>query len=209
MPTVLCSDPSVGAPSLRAALAARRARADRAVPAAPGLPRCCASRNDGNGQSEWRLALEDHGGWVMTGRCRPGACPALADGGVTASVTADGAYDGKANCAASAARRRHPPPEVIVAPRAPAVRGQDKNGCGGQGTRDRRIQLMAGRERMGWQQVAGHGRRNHAGTAMTRCMHLIGSWLRGRSLPVQRGEAAIAVPGHDGSGCKTRLRRVA
>jgi len=61
-----------------------------------------------------------------------------------------------------------------VAPRAPAVQGQDKNGCGGQGTRDRRIQLMAGQERMGWQQVAGHGRRNHAGTAMTRCMHLIG-----------------------------------
>jgi len=52
---------------------------------------------------------------------------------------------------------------------------------------------MAERGRMGWQKATGCGRRNQAETAMARYTNLIGPKLRGRSLPGQQGEAAIAV----------------
>ncbi len=45
---------------------------------------------------------------------------------------------------------------------------------------------------MGWPRATGCGRRNQAGTATSRCRHLIASKLRTRSLPARRGEAAIA-----------------
>ncbi len=59
--------------------------------------------------------------------------------------------------------------------------------------RDRHIQLMAERGRMGWQRATGYGRRNQAETAVSRYKHLIGPKLRTRSLPAQRGEVAIAI----------------
>jgi len=119
--------------------------------------------------------------------------------GVIASVTADGAYDGKPTCAAAAARQPHPPPDVVVPPRASAVRSSD--GGGAQSPRDRHIGLwepggsldIAERGQMGWQRVTDHGRRSQAGTAMSRHEHLIGPKLRARSLPAQQGEAATAV----------------
>ncbi len=113
--------------------------------------------------------------------------------GVIASVTADGAYDGEPTYAAAAARQRHPPPEVVVPPRASAVPSLDGGNGGIQSPRDRHIQLMAERDRMGWQRATGYGRRNHAETAMARYKHLIGRKLRARSLPAQKGEVAIAV----------------
>jgi hypothetical protein len=112
---------------------------------------------------------------------------------VIASVTADGAYDGEPIYAAAAARQHHPPPDVVVPPRASAVLSSDGSDSNAQSPRDRHIQLMAGRDRMGWQRATGYGRRNQAETAMSKYKHLIGPKLRARSLPAQRGEVAIAV----------------
>src|SRR3978361_79400 len=64
---------------------------------------------------------------------------------------------------------------------------------GGQSPRDRHIQLMAERGRMGWQKATECGRRNQAETAMARYKHLIGPKLRARSLLAQQGEVATAV----------------
>ena len=113
--------------------------------------------------------------------------------GVIGSVTADGAYDGEPTYAAAAARQCHPPPDVVVPPRASAVPSLDKDDSRLQSQRDRHIQLMTERGRMGWQRATGYGRRNHAETAMARYKHLIGPKLRARSLPAQEGEVAIAV----------------
>ena len=113
--------------------------------------------------------------------------------GVIASVTADGADDGEPTYAAAAARQRHPPPDVVVPPRVSAVPSSHDGGCNAQSQRDRHIQLMAERGRMGWQQAAGYGKRNQAETAMSRYEHLIGPKLRARSLPAREGEVAIAV----------------
>ena len=46
---------------------------------------------------------------------------------------------------------------------------------------------------MAWQKATGYGRRSHAETAVGRYKAIIGPKLRGRSLPAQQGEAAIAV----------------
>jgi hypothetical protein len=94
--------------------------------------------------------------------------------GVIVSVTADGAYDGEPTYAAAAARQPHPPPDVVVPPRASAVPSSDGSDGASQSLRDRHIQLMAKRGRMGWQQAIGYGRRNQAETAMARYKHLIG-----------------------------------
>ena len=113
--------------------------------------------------------------------------------GVVASVTAEGAYDGEPTDAAAAARQRHPPPDVVVPPRVSAVPSAAKSDDSIHTQRDLHIHLMAERGRMGWQKAPGYGRRNQAETAMARYKHLIGPKLRARSLPAQRGEAAIAI----------------
>lgn len=95
--------------------------------------------------------------------------------------------------AAAAARQRHPSPGVVVPPQASALPSSHDGGCNAQSQRDRRIQLMAERGRMAWQQATGYGKRNQAETAMSRYEHLIGPRLRARSLPAQEGEVAIAM----------------
>ena len=80
--------------------------------------------------------------------------------GVIASVTADGAYGGEPTYAAAVARQPHPPPDVVVPPRASAVPSSDRSDGNAQSPRDRHIQLMAERGRMGWQRETGYGRRN-------------------------------------------------
>ena len=112
--------------------------------------------------------------------------------GVIGSVTADGAYDGEPTYAAATERQHHPPPDVVVPPRASVAPSSHDGGCNDQSQRDRHIQLMAERGRMGWQQATGYGRRNQAETAMSRYKHLIGPKLRARNLPAQEGEVAIA-----------------
>ncbi len=120
--------------------------------------------------------------------------------GSVATVTADGAYDSDA--VYQAATRQHgPPPDVVIPPRASAV--PSTNDLAAQTPRDRHVQLIAERGRMGWQQVTGYGRRNLVETAMGRYKHLIGPKLRARTLPGQQGEAALAV------GALNRMIRIA
>ena len=111
--------------------------------------------------------------------------------GTLASVTADGAYDRDPVYQAVAARQPGSPPEVVVPPRADAV--PSTTDPGQQTPRDRHVQLMAERGRIGWQRATGYGKRNHAETAMGRYKHLIGPKLRARSRPAQHGEVTLAV----------------
>ena len=46
---------------------------------------------------------------------------------------------------------------------------------------------------MACQEVTGYGRRSLAETAVGRNRAIIGPWLRAHSLPVQQGEAAVAL----------------
>ena len=111
--------------------------------------------------------------------------------GVIASVIADGAYDGEPVYQAAAARQPGRPPDVVIPPRAsavPSTANPDK-----QSPRDRHIQLMAERGRVGWQRATGYGRRNLAETAIGRYKHLIGPKLRARTYAGQQGEVALAV----------------
>ena len=111
--------------------------------------------------------------------------------GALASVTADGAYDRDLVYQATAARQLGSPPEVVVPPRADAVLGTTDPDQ--QTPRDRHVQLMAERGRIGWQRATGYGKRNHAETTMGRYKHLIGPKLRARIRPAQLGEVALAV----------------
>jgi len=62
-----------------------------------------------------------------------------------------------------------------------------------QSPRDRHIQLMAQRGRMGWQRLTGYRRRNAVEATMGRCKGLIGPKLRARHHDAQAGEVAMAV----------------
>src|SRR5438270_704749 len=92
---------------------------------------------------------------------------------------------------AAAARQPGRPPDVVIPPRTsavPSTADPDR-----QSPRDRHIQLMAERGRIGWQRATGYGRRNLAETAIGRYKHLIGPKLRARTFAGQRGEVALAV----------------
>ena len=80
--------------------------------------------------------------------------------GTLASVIADGAYDRDPVYQAAAARQAGSPPEVVIPPRADAVLGTADPDQ--QTPRDRHVQLMAERGRIGWQRATGYGKRNHA-----------------------------------------------
>ena len=62
-----------------------------------------------------------------------------------------------------------------------------------QSQRDKHLQLIAEKGRIGWQRATGYGRRSLVETAIGRYKHLIGSKLRARSLAAQQGEVTIAV----------------
>ena len=80
---------------------------------------------------------------------------------------------------------------MVIPPRSDAVLSTaDPNR---QTPRDRHIQLLAERGRIGWQRATGYGLRNHAETTMSRYKHLIGPRLRARTRPGQGGEVALAV----------------
>ena len=111
--------------------------------------------------------------------------------GTLASITADGAYDRDPVYQAAAARQPGSPIEVVIPPRADAVLSTADPDQ--QSPRDRHIQLLAERGRIGWQRATEYGRRNHAATVMSRYKHLIGPRLRARSRAGQHGEVALAV----------------
>jgi len=108
-----------------------------------------------------------------------------------ASFIADGAYDGEPVYQAVARKQHDPPPDVVIPPRASAVLRMDA--ADPQSQRNKHIQLIAEKGRMGWQRATGYGRRNLVETAIGRYTHLVGSKLRARSLTAQQGEVAIAV----------------
>jgi len=110
--------------------------------------------------------------------------------GTLASVTADGAYDRDPVYQAAVARQPGSPPEVIIPPRADAVPSTPD--LDQQTARDRHVQLMAERGRIGWQRATRYGKRNHAETTMGRYKHLIGPKLCARNRPAQHGEVAPA-----------------
>lgn len=58
--------------------------------------------------------------------------------------------------------------------------------------RDRHLQTIAQRGRLGWQRATGYGRRSLVETAMFRYQTLIGRSLRAWSLPGQKVEARMA-----------------
>jgi len=80
---------------------------------------------------------------------------------------------------------------VVISPRADAVLSTADPDR--QTPRDRHVQLMAERGRIGWQHAVGYGKPNHAETTMGRYKHLIGPKLRARSRPSQHGEVTLAV----------------
>jgi hypothetical protein len=111
--------------------------------------------------------------------------------GEIGSVTADGAYDGEPSYAAVAARQADPPADVVIPPRATAAPSKAANTRPTR--RDRHIQLIRERGRMGWQKATGYGRRNLVETVIGRYKSSIGAKLRARTPVNHRGEAAVGI----------------
>jgi hypothetical protein len=106
------------------------------------------------------------------------------------SVTAEGAYDGEPVYRAIAARQPQLPPAVIIPPRATAMPGSVRNTAPRR--RDRHIQIIQEKGRLGWQKAVGYGKRSLVETGMFRYQTLIGPTLRARELAAQRVEARVA-----------------
>jgi hypothetical protein len=109
--------------------------------------------------------------------------------GALASVTGDGAYDQEGVYAGIA--ERHPDAAVIVPPRATAVLSKTAETDPTQ--RDRHLQCIAEKGRMGWQQASGYTRRAKAETAMARWKRVIGDGLRARQDRPRITEMKVAV----------------
>jgi transposase len=107
-----------------------------------------------------------------------------------ASVTADGAYDGEPVYLTIA--ERDPAAAVIIPPRSTAVPSNTAETAPTQ--RDRHLQMIQARGRLGWQRAVNYGRRSLGEVAMMRYKALIGRHLHARTLSKQKAEAA--------AGCK-------
>ena len=107
-----------------------------------------------------------------------------------ASVMADGAFDGEPIYRAVAECQADPPVAVIIPPRATATPSTVAGTTPSQ--RDRHIQIIQDRGRMGWQKAVGYGRRSLVETAMSRYKAIIGRGLRARTLSAQKTEARAA-----------------
>ena len=110
--------------------------------------------------------------------------------GPIASVIADGAYDGEPVYRAVAERQSDPPAAVLIPPRATAVPSAAAGTAPSQ--RDRHVELIRDKGRMGWQKAVDYGRRSLGETAISRYKALIGPSLRARTLPAQKTEARAA-----------------
>jgi transposase len=110
--------------------------------------------------------------------------------GPIASVTADSAYDGDPVYRTIA--ERDPAAAVIIPPRSTA--GPSNTAETAPTQRDRHLQTIQARGRLGWQKAVNYGRRSLGEVAMMRYKTLIGRRLHARTLPMQKAEAAV--------GCK-------
>ena len=108
--------------------------------------------------------------------------------GPLASFTADGAYDRDDVYAEAAAP--HPEAAVVVPPRSSAV----PSGTAGTAPtqRDRHIEAIAERGRMGWQRASGYNSRALVEADVSRWKRVIGDGLRSRTDGRQATEVAIA-----------------
>jgi hypothetical protein len=109
--------------------------------------------------------------------------------GAVASVTGDGAYDQDGMYTSVA--QRHPAAAIIVPPRSTAVPSQMAQTAPTQ--RDRHLQLIAERGRMGWQRASGYTKRARAETAISRYKRVIGDGLRSRTEERRATEMDVAV----------------
>ena len=109
--------------------------------------------------------------------------------GPIASITADGAYDGEPTYRAVSEHQPEPPVAVIIPPRTTAVPSLAAGTTPSQ--RDRHIQVIRDKGRLGWQKAVSYGRRSHAETAMFRYKAIVGSGLRARTLSAQKTETKI------------------
>jgi hypothetical protein len=103
------------------------------------------------------------------------------------SVIADGAYDEKLVYRSVAGQT--PDAAVIIPPRSTAVPSDTADTT----QRDRHIQLIGERGRLGWQRLVGYGRRSLGEVAMFRYKKVIGRGLHARTLPTQKTEVACKV----------------
>jgi hypothetical protein len=94
--------------------------------------------------------------------------------GAVASVTGDGAYDQDGVYASVG--ERHPAAPVIVPPRSSAVPSETAETAPTQ--RDRHLQLIAEKGRMGWQKASGYNWRARAEATIGRFKRVIGDELR-------------------------------
>ena len=104
------------------------------------------------------------------------------------SFTADGAYD--QDRVYETVAERHPDAAVIVPPRATAVPGPSAATAPTQ--RDRHIQEIVERGRMGWQKASGYNLRAKVEAAIGRYKRVIGDALRSRTDETEATEVAIA-----------------
>ena len=106
-----------------------------------------------------------------------------------ASVTGDGAYDQEGVYASVS--ERHPEAAVIVPPRATAVPSQTAQSAPTQ--RDRHLQLIAERGRIGWQKASGYTKRARSETVISRYKRVIGDGLRSHTEERRATEVDVAV----------------
>jgi hypothetical protein len=109
--------------------------------------------------------------------------------GPLASFTGDGAYD-QAGIYSMVAKR-HPEADVIVPPRSTAVPSDLAESAPTQ--RDRHLQSIAERGRIGWQKRSGYTRRALAESAISRLKRVIGDALRSRTDQRRMTETAIGI----------------
>jgi Transposase DDE domain len=106
-----------------------------------------------------------------------------------ASFTSDGAYD--RDDVYREVCQRHPEATVIVPPRSNAVPSATAESA--PTIRDRHLQLIAERGRMGWQRASGYNWRALVEADIGRYKRVIGDALRSRTEGRQTTEVAIAV----------------
>jgi hypothetical protein len=109
--------------------------------------------------------------------------------GPVASFTGDGAYD--RDDVYHAVCRRYPDAAVIVPPRSSAVLSATAETAPTK--RDRHLQLIAERGRMGWQRASGYNWRALVEADIGRFKRVIGDALRSRTGGRQKTDVAIAV----------------
>ena len=106
-----------------------------------------------------------------------------------ASVTADGAYD--QDGVYSDVLARHPDAAVIVPPRSTAVLSNAAETMPTQ--RDRHLQVIAERGRMGWQRASGYNWRALVEANIGRFKRVIGDALRSKTDRRRVSEIAVAI----------------